>query len=454
MWKTRSMRRSVLFLAFLLAAFSAARGQSVPTSPAARTAALAPVELSALFDGGFWTRDAATLRGESRGLFRPDGDGLLRFASSPALPAATLFGIPVLEALVRFSPGGFPSGVSFAFYTRGDAGRITPDGWKELCGNVHGALTAAFAPAKGQPLSAHIGSARVRGLVWDTPSGRWTLRRGESDRPEYLTLALAPPAGSGGTGAPSSLKSTASTHTDRATQRGKVQDDGEGGKWLSVPMVDQGEKGYCAAASLERVLRFYGAEVDQHLLADLAGTDAQGGTSSLALKAAIDRTAHVFGVRRKECAVPDPLTEERARNNYDRAAKKLHLPTLPRPVQTGAGRMIDVSGVDERVLQLVRSKEKGFKQFQRDVKDAIDAGRPLMWGVTLFRDGVPAGGHMRLVVGYNEAKGVIYFSDSWGAGHEKEAMPYEEAWAITHLLFELVPKNTAMPAPGARTFVR
>jgi hypothetical protein len=61
---------------------------------------------------------------------------------------------------------------------------------------------------------------------------------------------------------------------------------------------------------------------------------------------------------------------------------------------------------------------------------------------------------MRLVVGYNEAKGVIYFSDSWGTGHEKEAMPYEEAWAITHLLFELVPKNAAMSAPGARTFVR
>ena len=449
------MRRSVLFLAFFLAAFPAARGQSVPASPAARTAAPAPVELSALFDGGFWQRDAAALRGESRGLFRPDGEGLLRFASSPALPAATLFGIPVLEALVRFSPRGTPSGASFAFYTRGDAGRIAPDRWKELCGNVLRTLSAAFAPAKGQPLSAHIGSARVRGMAWDTPSGRWTLRRGESDRPEYLTLALAPPAGSGGgTGAPSSLKSTASTRTDRATQRSRVQDDGEGGKWLAVPMVDQGDKGYCAAATLERVLRFYGAEVDQHLLADLAGTDAQGGTSSLALKAAIDRTAHVFGVRRKDCASPDPLTEERARNNYDRAAKKLHLPTLPRPRQSGGVRTIDVSGVDERVLQLARSKEKGFRQFQRDVKDAIDEGRPLMWGVTLFRGGVPAGGHMRLVVGYNEAKGVIYFSDSWGTGHEKEAMPYEEAWAITHLLFELVPKNAAMSAPGARTFAR
>lgn len=439
---------ALLSLALLLSA--------LPPRPAGAQTASPAVELSSLFDAGFSRRDAETLRTESRGLFRPDGEGLLRFAASPARPAATLFGIPVLEALVRFSPSGTPSSATFAFYTRGDAGRISPDAWKELCGRAHRALSEAFAPAKGQPLSAHIGSARVRGLAWETPSGRWTLRRGESDRPEYLTASFAPPAGKGGGGAaaPSSLKSAAGTHTDRATQKSKVQDDGEGGKWLAVPMVDQGEKGYCAAATLERVLRFYGAEVDQHLLADLADTDAQGGTSSLALKAALDRTAHVFGVRRRDCAVPDPLSEERARNNYDRAAKKLHLPTLPRPVQTGAGRVIDITGVDERVLALARSKEKGFKTFQRDVKEAIDQGRPLMWGVMLFRNGQYAGGHMRLVVGYNEGKGGIYFSDSWGGGHEKEPMSWEDAWAVTTLLFELVPKNAAMPGPAARTFAR
>ena len=154
--------------------------------------------------------------------------------------------------------------------------------------------------------------------------------------------------------------------------------------------------------------------------------------------------------------MPDPLVDERAHNNYDRAAKKLHRPTLPRPIQQGNGvKIFPMAGLDEEVLRLARSKEKGFKTFQREVKEAIDQGRPLMWGVMLFRNGQYAGGHMRLIVGYNEGKGYIYFSDSWGGGYEREATSYEAAWAMTSLLIELVPKNAAMPgAAAARTFAR
>ena len=42
----------------------------------------------------------------------------------------------------------------------------------------------------------------------------------------------------------------------------------------NVPMVDQGQKGYCAAASAERVLRYYGVEIDEHQVAEAAGTTA------------------------------------------------------------------------------------------------------------------------------------------------------------------------------------
>jgi hypothetical protein len=41
-------------------------------------------------------------------------------------------------------------------------------------------------------------------------------------------------------------------------------------------MVDQGEKGYCVVASVERVLRYYGGTVDQHELAQIANSDAAG----------------------------------------------------------------------------------------------------------------------------------------------------------------------------------
>jgi hypothetical protein len=40
-------------------------------------------------------------------------------------------------------------------------------------------------------------------------------------------------------------------------------------------MIDQGKKGYCAAATLARVLQHYGYVVDQHALAELAETEGQ-----------------------------------------------------------------------------------------------------------------------------------------------------------------------------------
>lgn len=47
-----------------------------------------------------------------------------------------------------------------------------------------------------------------------------------------------------------------------------------------VPMVDQGRKGYCAVASAERVFRYYGLQVDQHAMAQIAQSSSRLGTNS------------------------------------------------------------------------------------------------------------------------------------------------------------------------------
>ena len=54
-------------------------------------------------------------------------------------------------------------------------------------------------------------------------------------------------------------------------------------------------------------------------------------------------------------------------------------------------------------------------------------------------EGLPQanGGHMRLVIGYNEKTGEIIYSDSWGMGHEEKRMKAADAWTITNNLFFL-----------------
>jgi hypothetical protein len=52
-----------------------------------------------------------------------------------------------------------------------------------------------------------------------------------------------------------------------------------------------------------------------------------------------------------------------------------------------------------------------------------------------------AGGHMRLIHGYNPTTNEILYSDSWGRGHERKRMAMDKAFAITEGLLTLEPKG-------------
>ena len=123
-------------------------------------------------------------------------------------------------------------------------------------------------------------------------------------------------------------------------------------------------------------------------------------------------------------------------SDYNRAAKRADAAPIPEQ-----GNMIDVGEVyramDVDVLREVRTKNKSdLTRFQRTVQIHIDQGTPLLWTVMLGKVPEPnipqnAGGHMRLIIGYNTKTGEILFSDSWGAGHELKRMPAIDAWTIT-----------------------
>ena len=45
--------------------------------------------------------------------------------------------------------------------------------------------------------------------------------------------------------------------------------------------------------------------------------------------------------------------------------------------------------------------------------------------------------HMRLIVGYNEARGEVIYSDSWGEGHAHKRMDAQDALSITTGMYYL-----------------
>ncbi len=229
----------------------------------------------------------------------------------------------------------------------------------------------------------------------------------------------------------------------------------------NVPMVDQGQKGYCAAASAERVLRYYGVEVDEHEIGQAAGTSADGGTSTRGMKDSVQAigrkfklgTTVTYGDFEKPTAERiESIVKEVA--NYNKVAKKMKKKEIADSVYiTHSGNMTtynpmaaDAAMDPEVLLEMkVNGPQKSkFTRFMKDVRDQVNKGIPLFWGVTLGTYPEPdipqaRGGHMRLIIGYNDKKNEILYTDSWGAGHELKRMPANWAWTISHCLMYLKP---------------
>ncbi len=51
------------------------------------------------------------------------------------------------------------------------------------------------------------------------------------------------------------------------------------------------------------------------------------------------------------------------------------------------------------------------------------------------------GGHMRMIIGYNDKAKDLLYTDTWGAGHELKRMPLTEGWTITLGLYSLQPRE-------------
>ena len=229
----------------------------------------------------------------------------------------------------------------------------------------------------------------------------------------------------------------------------------------NVPMVDQGQKGYCAAATSERVLRYYGVEVDEHEIGQAAGTTADGGTSTLEMKNSVQAigrhyklgTIVTYGDFEKPSGERIAgLVKEVA--NYNKAAKKLKKAEIGEDVYIKRqGNMISYdpraldAAMDPEVLKDMKvngAMKSRYTKFMKDVHQYVNVGKPLFWGVVLGtypETDLPQtrGGHMRLIIGYNDKKKEILYTDTWGKGHELKRMPADWAWTISRTLMVMKP---------------
>jgi hypothetical protein len=402
-----------------------------------------------LTNAGLWAMNQADFEGAAKGLgFRWVSQAL--DSARAAGGGLTVFGLPAVEAIARFD-GGKVKEFTVAIYARGDAGELTKEAYDALVRNAVETLTRAtgvkFAARGKDPANA----VKADGLIWSAPQAHYLLEysatrevkaRDVPFRAEFVRLEVTPPKKT------FALLSATTSTLGRARFNGleHVKRDAASGDVVigDVPMVDQGQKGYCVVAATERVMRYYGAKVDANELAQIADSDAEGGTSYNGMFAALKKVSARLKVHVRQIEESNVKGVLDLVKDYNRVAKKDGVAAVADPGQT-----IDV-GALYRQMKLPALKEARthshaeFGRFQREVQRDIDQGIPLLWSVQLgmvSEPGIPqnAGGHMRLIIGYNAKTSELIFSDTWGAGHERKRMPMDDGWTITTGLAAIEP---------------
>jgi len=315
--------------------------------------------------------------------------------------------IPVEEATVDFV-GGKLNGISFSIYNRGDSGTVDLAELQRRSAKCNEALRKSLGVV---PSPRHADPAQgllTEGWTWISAQGMACLEYNpelEHGKPEYLRMRLAPRDARGAIAASMRERRGGSTLSELA---GSVKRNPQGDMWIEgVPMVDQGPKGYCVVASAQRLFEYFGISCDEHQLAQMAGSKAQGGTNTGEMMKALQSIDGSFKTQFKplmllytDHSLRDPRSQKRA---------------------------------DE-------------KEFQKLVLEYTSKGIPLLWGLDLgkYPEEPPlktqtGGGHMRLIIGCNPKTGQLIFTDSWGAGHEMKRMKLSDAFEETHGLFAMQP---------------
>jgi hypothetical protein len=443
-------------LIFLLAAgITTLRAETAP-----------PAELDGLFDpaGNLWQHPANEFIAAHRDLgFR--WTSAQQDTARTARPELRFQGLPVYEALARFQ-GGRLQEVVISIYNRGDAGEVDDVFFQRLLQAAEQRLDQ-WTGMKGVTLRTQerTTSATIRRKAWVTEPYRVDLVWSYSEKsrhqgvpallPEYARVQvtrfdpLQDPRktilATGASGAPKPVS--------LMELRGRVQRLPNGDVLIpTVPMVDQGVKGYCAAAVAERVLRYYGRHLDQHEIAQLARSDAGGGTNPDQLVAALRRIGDETKMDVTTLISFDVREFEKTVTDYNRAAKRAKKPEVNFAQRAGQTLIVDspvtvYQAMDTELLREARLKrEAGLQAFKQTVTKFIQQGAPLAWGCVVGK--VPetpalrgSGGHLRLIIGFNERTQEILFSDTWGAGHESKRMEVADAWMITLGLYSIQPRD-------------
>ncbi len=325
--------------------------------------------------------------------------------------------VPVEEVIVDFATGKLNL-VTLSIYNRGDGGGISGEEFSERFKSTGKAMGENFKVAPRQRKADPNDGLLTEGFSWySRKTGLALLEHNEgamdSGKREFLRLRVARPDAKGALAkSMSHSRGGAALRLDDLPRN--VAEEKNGDVYVGgLPMVDQGTKGYCVVAAAQRMFEYLGIGADMHQIAQIADSDPEKGTNIIDMAMKLGKIDYRFKTRMDVVCLGPP------------------------------GRMTEVE-IEEGGYYPGRAFEQ--RKFLKEIHNSIDDGVPLLWALELglfpekpeLHEQV-RGGHMRMIIGYNDKAGEILFSDSWGAGHELKRMKMEHAYAASVGLFILKP---------------
>ena len=373
--------------------------------------------------GDFWKQDVNTTM-EGVPVQRPDTEHMRARAGS------INFGSLTAGEVVFVMDGNTPKSLQAMIYNKGDDGAIDAEAFNNQLEDAKAAIEELTGVrGKLRRTGKNDSAVKLKSWEWKWDTGIIRLEANSSGKKkdfeaEFIRLNAGPDAKALGGGARDTVR--------KSELRDSINTEDDGTVWLKgLPMVDQGQKGYCVPATLARVFAFYGMDkVDQHALAAVCDSNAGGGTTSRGMEQAMQDVCKKF--RTKFIIIDDYATNFKSViAPYNKLAKREDKDTL--------SMQDDVFGMaDAKILRKARAgKPTQVNKWMKDIKKHIDSGSPVIWMVMLgiYKEevGLPQdrGGHARLIIGYNLKKKTIIYTDSWGAAHARKTMPAADAAAMT-----------------------
>ena len=297
-----------------------------------------------------------------------------------------VFGCPAAELRI-FAVGGKVTRVDIFLVNKGDSafGRKRRSTIKNELRRADAALEKLLRKHFGKPVKHHFGSGALRRQLPVWTCGGHALIVDFVDG-EYLMIRLVPPEtpggrrrGKGGGDRAESGKNYSANVVRRPS--GDVFID-------NVPMVNQGRKGYCVPATVERVLRYFGvADVDMHNLAEKYKTGVGGKTRADRMMHGSKRLLGEYGLRMREVGA---LKRHTLVRNIDQG-----LPVLWFHFATDEFRR----RLDHSLKSRKRATPEGWKRILASQKRLRQQ---------------TSNPHVALVIGYNRDTDEFAVSNSWG----------------------------------------